>query len=107
MVKTETQWYSSTSATTKANGSWGTSQPAVTAGRYIWQRGLVTYADGTTAYKPNEAGVCIQGQTDLSSYSTTSQMNSAIGTAVDNIEVGGRNLLRFTKVSEENKSALT
>ena len=35
VVKTETQWYSSTNATTKANGSWGTSQPTVTAGRYI------------------------------------------------------------------------
>ena len=76
VVKSETQWYSSTSAASKSGGSWGTTQPTVLAGRYIWQRELVTYANGTTAYKPSEAGVCIQGQTDLSSYSTTAQANN-------------------------------
>ena len=76
VVSTQTQWYSSTSATSKSGGSWGTTQPTVSAGRYIWQRELVTYANGTTAYKPSEAGVCIQGQTDLSSYSTTAQANN-------------------------------
>lgn len=81
LVKTtQDQWYSSTSATTKAGGSWATTQPSIVAGRYIWQRQYVTYSDNTTAYLPSEAGICIQGQTDLSEYSTTTQMNSAIGT---------------------------
>lgn len=82
-VKTETQWYSSTSATSKSGGSWGTTQPIVTAGRYIWQRELVTYANGNTAYKPSEAGVCTQGQTDLSAYSTTNKMNEAIDASLE------------------------
>lgn len=38
----------------------------------------MTYANGRTEYKPSEAGVCIQGQTDLSDYSTTTQMDTAL-----------------------------
>lgn len=96
VVKSEMQWYSSTSASSATGGSWKASQPSVAAGHYIWQRELVTYANGTTAYKPSSAGVCIQGQTDLSDYSTTTAMNTAIGNAVDGIEIGGRNLARWT-----------
>ena len=96
VVKSEMQWYSSTSATSATGGSWKASQPSVAEGHYIWQRELVTYANGTTAYKPSSAGVCIQGQTDLSDYSTTTAMNTAIGNAVDDIEIGGRNLVRWT-----------
>lgn len=58
----------------------------------------MTYADGHTEYKPSEVGVCIQGQTDLSSYSTTTQMNSAINDAVDAVEIGGRNLLLQSRI---------
>ena len=82
VVSSQTQWYSSTSPTTKSGGSWSATQPAVTAGRYIWQRELVTYANGNTTYLPSSDGVCTQAQTDLSSYSTTTDMNTAIGNAV-------------------------
>ena len=77
IVDSETQWYSSTSATTKSGGSWSTSPPSVDAGRYIWQRELVTYANGDTDFKPSSDGVCIQGQTNLSNYATTSTVNTA------------------------------
>lgn len=40
--------------------------------------------------------VDIAGATVFNNYSTTSQMNTAIGTAVDGIEVGGRNYIRNT-----------
>ena len=76
-----TQWYSSTSASSLSGGTWAASQPSVSAGRYIWTRQYVTYSDGTTVYLPSENGVCSQGQTDLSSYSTTSDMNTAIQNA--------------------------
>ena len=78
VTATQTQWYSSTSATTKSGGSWGTTQPSVVAGRYIWQREYLTYSDDSHEYKPSEAGVCVQGQTDLSAYSTTEQVETAI-----------------------------
>lgn len=96
VVSSQTQWYSSTSASSLSGGSWATTQPSVTAGRYIWQREYVTYANGNHAYLPGTNGVCTQAQTDLSSYSTTSQMNIAISDAVSDIEIGGRNLLLWT-----------
>ena len=66
---------------------------------------MVTYADGSTGYDPSEEGVCIQGQTDLSNYSTTTQMNTAIGNAVDDIEIGGRNLLLGTATPKTSNLA--
>lgn len=92
VTATQTQWYSSTSPTTKSGGSWGTSQPSVAAGRYIWQREYLTYSDGSHEYKPSEAGVCVQGQTNLSGYATesfvtgkgyqtASQVSEAVGAA--------------------------
>lgn len=62
VTTTQTEWYSSTSATSKAGGSWGTTQPSVVAGRFIWERQKVTYSDGTSEYKPSAEGVCTQGQ---------------------------------------------
>lgn len=61
----ETQWYSSTSSTKREGGSWSTNQPAVTAGRYIWQRTHYYYTDDTDNYSPSESGVCITAPTDV------------------------------------------
>lgn len=95
VVSSQPQWYSSTSAGSRVGGAWSALPPSVAAGRYIWQREFATYADGHTAYLPSENGACIQGQTDLSDYSTTGDMNSAISSAVDGISVGGRNLFAY------------
>lgn len=53
---------------------------------------------GQVATAKSEAINSANSSTDtkLANYSTTTQMNSAISTAVDNIEVGGRNLLLAT-----------
>ena len=63
IVKTEEQFYQSTSPTSLTGGSWSTSQPTWTDGTYIWRRTLVTYGDGTTSYTPSQNGVCITGNT--------------------------------------------
>lgn len=57
------QFYLSTSPTTLSGGSWSTTQPTWTQGKYIWRRTLVTKADGTTSYTPSVNGVCITGNT--------------------------------------------
>lgn len=59
----ENQYYLSDSATVLAGGSWEPSQPAWTQGKFIWTRQYVTYGDGSTAYLPDETGVCITGNT--------------------------------------------
>lgn len=76
VTSSQTEWYSSTSATTRTGGTgWSTSQPSVTAGRYIWQRQYLVYSDGSHEYKPSESGICVQAQTDLSGYATTSDLS--------------------------------
>lgn len=57
------EFYSSTSPTTLTGGSWSTTQPTWTQGKYIWRRTLVTKGDGTTSYTPSQNGVCITGNT--------------------------------------------
>lgn len=60
------QFYQSNSPTTLSGGSWSTTQPTWTEGKYIWRRTLVTKADGSTSYNPDETGVCITGNTGAS-----------------------------------------
>ena len=57
------QFYSSTSRTELAGGSWSATPPASQDGRYIWQRTLVTKMNGSTSYTPSANGVCVSGNT--------------------------------------------
>lgn len=57
------QFYASTSPTGLSGGSWSTTQPTWSEGKYIWRRTLVTKGDGSTSYSPSEKGVCITGNT--------------------------------------------
>ena len=63
IVSSEEQFYQSTSPTSLSGGSWSSSQPTWTQGKYIWRRTLNTYGDGRTEYSPNQNGVCITGNT--------------------------------------------
>ena len=53
------EYYQSTSATTLSGGSWSTTAPAWTDGKYIWTRSVITYTDSTI--KRTE-GICATGQ---------------------------------------------
>jgi len=75
----QNQFYSSTSQTSLAGGSWADTQPTIADGRYIWQRTYVTYSNGDTAYIPNSTGVCI----------------------TQNPDVGGRNLVLWSNDSSK------
>ena len=86
-----TQYYLSTSNTSQSGGSWNTTPAAYVNGRYYWRRDHITWSDSTTS-------------------DTTAVLDNALTTAnknaydaqyaVDNMEIGGRNLLRFTGTCE-------
>ena len=63
IVKSEEQFYQSTSPTSLNGGSWSTEQPTWTDETYIWRRTAVTYGNGRVEYTPSETGVCITGNT--------------------------------------------
>lgn len=60
-VATETQYYLSTSASSATGGSWATTIPTWSSGKYLWTRDVTkkTYIDGTssTTYAPSASGV--------------------------------------------------
>lgn len=72
IVKSEEEFYQSTSHTSLEGGSWSTTQPEWTEGTYIWRRTAVTYGDGSSEYTPSANGVCITGNTGTPGKSGTS-----------------------------------
>lgn len=71
------EYYISTSKSTPTGGSWSTTTPTWSSGKYIWTRSKITYTNGVSEY-------------------TTAYCDSS-WEAVNEIEVGGRNMLRWTK----------
>lgn len=67
------EFYLSTSKTTQSGGSWTTTPPTWSNGKYIWTRYKIGYTNGSTAY--------------------TTPHCSSEWEAVNEIQVGGRNLL--------------
>ena len=59
------EFYQSDSHAALSGGSWCTTQPAWTDGKYIWQRTKLVYGDGSTKYTPSATGICITGNTGL------------------------------------------
>lgn len=91
-------YYKSTSATTQAGGSWSITVPTWESGKYIWEKDLVTYANGSTEYTTpvNITGAAGQnGNTGrgissavvqyYKSTSSTTQTGGSWGTAVPEI----------------------
>ena len=67
------EYYLSASKTTQTGGSWSTTPPNWSSGKYLWVRQIVTYTD--------------------SSVSRTQPYCDTSWEAVNNVQVGGRNLL--------------
>ncbi len=97
-VKTNTikssveEFYQSTSPTALSGGTWSTTQPTWTQGKYIWRRTKNTYGNDVVSYSPSTNGVCITGNTGatgangqngkgVSSYSVTYQAGTSGTTA--------------------------
>lgn len=71
------EYYLSTSKTTQTGGSWSTTPPTWSSGKYLWVRQIVTYTD--------------------SSVSRTQPYCDTSWEAVNDVQVGGRNLYLGTK----------
>lgn len=89
LTSTVEEFYQSTSPTTLTGGTWSTTQPAWTQGKYIWRRFLITKGDGSTSYSPSATGVCISGNTGATGAtgkgvksSTVTYQGSTSGTTV-------------------------
>lgn len=117
------EFYLSTSPTSLSGGSWSTSQPAWTQGKYIWRRTAVTYGNGSSEYTPNQNGVCITGNTgdkgaDAAITSNTApsdktrlwcdtsvdppllkRYDGSKWTVVNDVNVGGRNYFALSKTT--------
>ena len=52
------QYYLSTSATSQAGGSWSTTVPSWSNGKYMWTRSVITYTDSSTS---TTSPVCVTG----------------------------------------------
>lgn len=82
------QWYVSTSKTSQTGGSWVETMPEWSVGKYLWKRFKIIY------------------QNPSSTVYTTAECDSS-WEAVNNIQVGGRNLLlnsRYIVLNSNNSS---
>ena len=50
VTNTDVEYYLSTSATELSGGTWQSTAPAITDGKYLWSRTKITYSNGKTAY---------------------------------------------------------
>lgn len=50
VTSTEVEYYLSTSDTELSGGTWQSTAPAITDGKYLWGRTKITYSNGQTAY---------------------------------------------------------
>lgn len=71
------EYYLSTSKTSQTGGSWSTTAPTWSAGKYVWTRSKITY-------------------TNPASTSYTTPVCDSSWEAVNDLQIGGRNLLKNT-----------
>lgn len=50
VTNTDVEYYLSTSETELSGGTWQSTAPAITDGKYLWSRTKITYSNGQTAY---------------------------------------------------------
>lgn len=79
------EFYLSTSKTTQTGGSWTTTMPTWTSGKYLWVRNKIVY-------------------TNPASTKYTTPICDSSWEAVNEIEVGGKNLLRNSDTKVSNTS---
>lgn len=59
----DVEYYLSTSPTSLSGGSWSTTAPTWTNGKYMWMRTKITDGAGNVIYSPDKNGTCITGAT--------------------------------------------
>lgn len=106
------QWYKSTSNTAQAGGSWSDTQPNWESGKYIWTRSHITFSNGnTTTTNPVLANAINNANANASNAVSTA--NTANGTAntannkIDNLKIGGRNLIPVGMIKNNGLSTFS
>lgn len=127
------QWYKSTSNTAQAGGSWSDTQPNWESGKYIWTRSHITFSNGnTTTTNPVLANAINNANANASNaVSTANTANSTANTAkstasnaastantakstadsannkIDNLKIGGRNLIPVGMIKNNGLSTFS
>lgn len=113
------QWYKSTSNTAQAGGSWSDTQPNWESGKYIWTRSHITFSNGnTTTTNPVLANAINNANSTANTAKTTasnaaSTANTAKSTAdsannkIDNLKIGGRNLIPVGMIKNNGLSTFS
>ena len=95
-VSTKTEYYLSTSNSSATGGSWSTSIPTWSTGKYLWTRDVTTktFADGTssTTYSPSASGIYDKNL-------TTALSTSASGSSAANSANAKEQLVYISKAS--------
>ena len=82
------EYYLSTSKTTQTGGSWVTTPPTWSSGKYVWTRSKIVYKNPTeTAY--------------------TTPVCDSSWEAVNEVEIGGRNLIRTSYITNRGCSTFS
>lgn len=127
------QWYKSTSNTAQAGGSWSDTQPNWESGKYIWTRSHIIFSNGnTTTTNPVLANAINNANANaVSAVSTANTANSTANTAkttasnaastantakstadsannkIDNLKIGGRNLIPVGMIKNNGLSTFS
>lgn len=122
--KIEQEYYLSSSKTTQTGGSWVTSMPQWSKGKYLWTRYKITYENPTSiAYTSPICDSSWEAANDVAndlkenyytkietdaaikvaSDSITSTVSTSISNEINNIEIGGTNLLVDSDTSSLSK----
>ena len=122
-VKSATVTYqASSSGTTVPTGTWSTSVPSVSAGKYLWTRTVITYTDSTTTTlysvgrmgSNGSAGVAGKGVSSITEYYLASASSSGVTTstsgwttAIQTITTSKRYLWNYEVVKYTDGSSTT
>nr|DAX05597.1 MAG TPA: tail protein [Bacteriophage sp.] len=97
------QYYLSSSNTTQTGGDWNNTQPNWVNGKYIWTRSHITWSDNTTT---DTTPILANGLNKANSTANTANGNASTAlNTVNNLSIGGRNLLLGTATATGDVSS--
>lgn len=97
------QYYLSSSNTTQTGGDWSNTQPNWVNGKYIWTRSHITWSDNTTT---DTTPILANGLNKANSTANTANGNASTAlNTVNNLSIGGRNLLLGTATATGDVSS--